>query len=443
MINLFEYYSQETKDLYDSLQRAGYSTPTIIINYDGFAPENVLSPYKYFMYGNEVLPENPRYFNQLEVPLFWEIKGTNSSGGVYNFDRKRANIYYTKPAHKRIVSEVDWLDNNNIVRSKDYYNKYGYKYANSIYSKDGELITTSYYKKDGFEVIVENHITQDIILNEENGIIKIFKSKLELLDYYIKLEKLNTDKIIYNNLSLPFLYSYNHSDKSGSDTLIWQEPIYDEIPGNMQLIFNSNATRTKNILISDKQVYNKVINLIDDSMKDKVHYLGYIYKFERENNNNPKILILTNSDQIERIEELLHNLPDFHFYIAAITEMSAKLLSLVKYSNVTLFQNVEQPMVKKLFANCDYYLDVNHSNEILNAIRTAFENNMLIYGFNNTIHNIKYIAENNIYSPENVLNMVESIKRARIDENYRKELLEKQKSHANVVSSEYYIKILE
>ncbi|MBF0714046.1 accessory Sec system glycosylation chaperone GtfB [Gemella sp. GH3] len=442
MINLFEYYSQETKDLHDSLQRSGYDNKTVVINYDGFAPENVSSPYEYFMYGNKEIPENPRYFNQIEVPLFWEIRGNNSYGEIYNFDNKKANIYYTTPTHKRIVSEVEWLDNNNIVRSKDYYNKYGYRYANSIYSKDGELITTSYYKEDGKEVIVENHITNDIILNEDQGKIKIFKSKLELLDYYIYMEKLTTDKIIYNNLSLPFLYSFNNADKSGNDTLVWQEPIHGELPGNMQLILNSTETRTKNILISDKQVYEKIMQLANEDAKEKIQYLGYVYNFVRENNNNPKILILTNSDQIEKIEDLLSELPDFHFYVAAITEMSPKLLSLVKYPNITLFQNVEQPIVKKLFANCDYYLDINYSNEILNAIRTAFENNMIIYGFNNTIHNNKYIAENNIYSPDNFINMVESIKKAKVYDSYRMQLLESQRLQASSVNPEHYKKVL-
>ncbi len=42
------------------------------------------------------------------------------------------------------------------------------------------------------------------------------------------------------------------------------------------------------------------------------HNIGYIYDYQRLNNMNPEALILTNSDQLEQIEQLLTQLPNVH-----------------------------------------------------------------------------------------------------------------------------------
>ena len=49
MIQLFDYYNQETQDLHDSLLAAGYDCPTIVIEANGFLPDNMISPYTYFL----------------------------------------------------------------------------------------------------------------------------------------------------------------------------------------------------------------------------------------------------------------------------------------------------------------------------------------------------------------------------------------------------------
>ena len=45
MIQLFDYYNQETQDLHDSLLAAGYACPTIVIEANGFLPDDMISPY--------------------------------------------------------------------------------------------------------------------------------------------------------------------------------------------------------------------------------------------------------------------------------------------------------------------------------------------------------------------------------------------------------------
>ena len=47
MINLFENYDSNTRELHESLKIAGYHPFTIVLNDDGFLPDEVTSPYQY------------------------------------------------------------------------------------------------------------------------------------------------------------------------------------------------------------------------------------------------------------------------------------------------------------------------------------------------------------------------------------------------------------
>ncbi|GFO50787.1 hypothetical protein ikelab_00620 [Lactococcus garvieae] len=48
MLNLFENYREEEKDLENSLKQAGYEQQTIVLNEDGYLPEHVTSPISFF-----------------------------------------------------------------------------------------------------------------------------------------------------------------------------------------------------------------------------------------------------------------------------------------------------------------------------------------------------------------------------------------------------------
>ena len=84
------------------------------------------------------------------------------------------------------------------------------------------------------------------------------------------------------------------------------------------------------------------------------------------------------------------------------------------------------------------YLDINISDEILNACRTAFENNMLILSFTNTCHSHRFIADSHIYSPENVSGMVDKIQSVLAHSSEMEAALARQKQAANQASLEQY-----
>ena len=105
-------------------------------------------------------------------------------------------------------------------------------------------------------------------------------------------------------------------------------------------------------------------------------------------------------------------MPDVTFRIAAVTEMSSKLLDMLRYPNVVLYQNASPQKIQELYQLSDIYLDINHSNELLQAVRQAFEHNLLILGFNQTVHNRLYIAPDHLFESSEVSALVETIKLA-------------------------------
>ena len=132
IVLLLDNYSSDSKKLHQSFQLAGYGYPAVVIEDDGFLPENVMWVYGFYLGDFKTvksLPGVPRYFNQITVPKYWENSRNNRSGSVHDKSRERGRIFYAEPTHKRLVKVVDWYDERGVVRSSDHYNRYGALYA--------------------------------------------------------------------------------------------------------------------------------------------------------------------------------------------------------------------------------------------------------------------------------------------------------------------------
>ena len=125
---LMDTYNEGSRSLHVSLKEAGYDCPAVVIEDDGFLPDGVMSVYGFFLGDfKAVLGEKarPKYFNEIRVPDYWEISGTNNNGKVQDLYKERGRIFYAEPKHKRLVKIVDWYDERGIVRSSDHYTRYG------------------------------------------------------------------------------------------------------------------------------------------------------------------------------------------------------------------------------------------------------------------------------------------------------------------------------
>ena len=95
MINLFEAFDKQTIVLYNSFKFSGMNRQTIVIEADGFLPEDVKTPYGFFA-ENENLPVKPLFFNQVKTPKFWLIEGNNNDAVIKDTGDIKARIIYKK-----------------------------------------------------------------------------------------------------------------------------------------------------------------------------------------------------------------------------------------------------------------------------------------------------------------------------------------------------------
>ena len=118
-------------------------------------------------------------------------------------------------------------------------------------------------------------------------------------------------------------------------------------------------------------------------------------------------LTLTNSQDLEGIEELVTALPDVVFHIAAWTDMGAKLTKLVVYDNVRLHPQIVPPVLEKLKRKTDIYLDIHQGSEVESILRDVRNFETPILSFSNTQHGM---YDQIVFDKENVNLMIEAIK---------------------------------
>lgn len=441
MIYVCQHYTQDSHDLRYALTTSQIPCVLIVLNDDGFLPQDAYCPFTHEIHQASE-PIKPLYYNQLPVPDYWEIEGHPQQAKVLNMGVVQAVIHYAKPTHFRVIHHVDWLDpKTGALRCTDRYNQYGWRFAQTIYDADATPTHTTYYTKDKREVVVENHCTGTVIVNEgtpDKPVVSMYPDRIAFIQANFKTQGFALEQLIYNSLGEPFLVAYGLPRTTESDILVWQEPIDEEVPGNMRLILNGQMPRPTRVLVQQRSVYERLMGLIPSEQQTICHYVGKRYPIKARHQFSQTILIYTNSDQIEHIDTLIQHLPTYQFHIAALTEMSSRLLALQAYSNVHLYANVSRARIEQLNQACAIYLDINHYDEILTAVRRAFEHEMLIMSFEETAHERAYVLESLLFKSEEVGNMIAMLKQIETDKTLMSQLLAQQYAQSDHQSQEAY-----
>ena len=382
MLLLVDSWNEKARLLRDTLLAAGITPRVVSVLTDGFLPEGVVSAYEDLIGGAGQLgeEERPLYFNEVKIPPYWEIRGTAQMAQILDYDVVRGRIFY-KDGTRRLVKIVDWVDRSGKVRSSDHYNKYGWRFAQTLLDADQRQISKTYYTKEGQDRITEDFRTGQILVTA-GGRIRSFPSKSAFILYYLQLIGAANEPVIYNSLSTPFFVSRHIG---GGNILFWQEEIGEDLPGNMKALLTEPGT-TSGIAVQSKAAYERIAQLLAGKERIPVLPAGFTYSFVRQNRSGNDALILTNSDQIRGLSEIAEALPELQLHVAALTEMSPKLLSLGELPNVHLYPNVKDKKAAQLFERCDYYLDINAGGEILDAVHQAFLNNMILLGYEDVAH---------------------------------------------------------
>lgn len=432
-IVLFDYYDTNSRKLFSSLKKAGFKGNAYVINETDFLPSDVSSFYQVIC--NRKQSGKPKFFNDIEIPDFWEIRGNNQIANVYDRQYVKANIIYSQNVSGRFVKMVEWYDDNKVIRIQDHYDAGGNLYAKTTMNKEGKPIIKAYFDEQGREIITENLITGNIVVTLD-GKDYIFNDKIDFVLFALKEVEQAAGDLLINSLSTPFFVSLRWKRENVKDILFWQENVRDDIPGNMQIILNDHSQVDK-IFVQQKDSYEKLIEL--GASKDKVLLKGYIYDFRKQNGYSKNILICTNSDQIVKIKELVSELSEYTFHIVAITEMSSTLLSLGDFKNVFLYPAATNTKIEELYKKCDIYLDINKGIEILSSLEKAFLYNQLIYAFKETLHDKNYVAAENIFEAENHIEMIKKIRIDWQDKEHTDKAIEQQKKYALSEDDKMYL----
>lgn len=443
MINLFYSYNQQAQDLHYSLQAAGYEQPTVVIRDGGFLPEQVASPLKFLLdQAGSVFQGRPRYFNEIDLPEYWEIKANSQNGEILDHGQVRGKIEYCRQDRRRLVAKVKWLDLKGTVRAIDHYNQWGWKFAVTSCDAKGNEAMTSFFASSGQEVLVHNHFTGDYIYNAPDGRIVSFRDVNQLVAYFLQASDYDASSIAFNSLGTCLFSAMQVKPKPDKNLLFWQEISQGGVPDNMRYLLAGNLKRTK-VIVQDQAEYQKLVSQLDRETAKRVFFLGQIYPFKRENRHRSRALIFTNSDQIEGLKQLVEALPELHFDVAAVTEMSSRLLNFGKYENVSLYPVVRDADVAELLKTDDIYLDINYANEILNAGRQAFENNMAVFAFRDTMHAPSYTAPENVFAAGDAEGLVHELKAILADQAAFDAVLKRQHEFAGAESPEHYRQVLD
>lgn len=441
MILLIDVYNNDSFMLHTSVLASQVKCTAISVMDNGFLPEDVRSPYMETIGQREDAAPAPLYFDKLIVPRFWEIKDAGGKSEIWDGNALKGRILYIEPTHKRYVSVVEWLDGERKVILREHYNQWGRLFAKSFPDNSGRDVIKQYFDRNGKLVLSENNVTGTISMFQD-GREYIFKSRAEFVTDYICRNHWENERILYNSLSTPFFVSniLKKQGRKNGDVLFWHEEIRGEIPGNMKLILDGDTTRTDKIFAL-KESSIRALSRIRVEMR-RFSKLGYVHPFLRENEGRREILIMTNSDQVEKISKIAESLPGFHFHIAALTTMSDRLLRLSRLSNVRLYPNIHYNEAETLFGACDFYLDINRGSEILNAIQKAFFNNMLILAFRETAHKKEYVSNRNTFGINQCEEMIKVLRQAGEDASFLEGCLKAQKKHARVETPERFQKAL-
>ena len=142
-------------------------------------------------------------------------------------------------------------------------------------------------------------------------------------------------------------------------------------------------------------IASKALKGVENQGQDQIQ----VYKKE--------LLTLTNSDSLERIKELIQALPDCFFHIAAYSDMSDRLISLLSFENVRLHRLVLPIPLKQLAVACDFYLDINHDHKFLDFLEMIEKQGKTIFAFETT--QTEGITER-VFATDKYQEMIEAIR---------------------------------
>ena len=379
---------------------------------------------------NDVLKEKDRYYAFIDIPQYWSVRADGLNGAIYDNKTKKANIYFKNPIEKRMVSRVEWIDRNNTVYKVDYYNKYGYMYCSENVS-GGNVTVREFYDRNGDIKVLEQTGPKTYTTFGTRISPKSYRGFADYLEAYLKYNKIYDENIWLTSDEILNKFAWDYGNFKIS--YLPQNRL------NSDLTVITQTNTAFRILCSEEQQ----VNWYKENSNYKCDRLYSYLENNKSKFGRKEAFIITESDQLEYIEQLINDFPEITFHIAASTIMSDKLTRLDINNNVELYPCITEQKRKELFERCDIYLDINHYRELYNAVNEAMVNNMIILAFDNTAHSKELYPMGNIFESSNYVKMKETLKNIITSQTIFNEYIDRQKKQlkqlaAKVVMGEVY-----
>ena len=363
MILIVDTYTQDYRALKESMDVIGKECHIVSFSHIRSEAEDEFSIYEYFINKtkNEKLDEKSLYYAFINMPYLWAVRADGVNGAIYDRNYKKAEIYFTEPIERRNVLRIEWMDEEDKVYRVDHYNRYGDKFC-SEYNCNGITQSREFYNHSQQLVLLEQVMEGIITLFQNGKIIKRFVDYSEFLQAYLNDTGIQDVSIMFGNEK------------------IWKR------------FKNTNMEVLKVLDVDHNKVY-------------------WYNKIKSENKfGNREAFILTGTDQVESLEELIQTFPNIQFHIAAHTLMSEKLLKLKSYGNVLLYPAISRTVSEDLFEKCGLYLDINHWGEIYDAVPMAAIHGLLIMAFDTTVHHRELTLSEHIFKTTEIEQMKQTLR---------------------------------
>lgn len=429
MIYFADRCTEKVKRLRKTLDCLEAAVEIMVLEDDGFLPKGISSPYEYYVSKQncEQHAERELHYDLLQLPEGWNIwpDGMSAQGkhmGVYHMGHERAAIYFremqpsyeanlAEPLENRIVQCIEWCMEDGRIYRVDFYNKYGLKYASEFRDIDGTVESKVFYSDRNREVIVE-YPENDVVTLLERGAVKaFFNSRKEFIEHFIS-EVTADEKMA--------LFIQDHEMLEALD-----------IKPNVERAWGLALCTDDDLLF---QYENR-------GGKNGCRFYE-IPEYYPVNGAKNEALILTRYDQIEKIEELTQELPEVTFHIGANTVMSDRLMDLEKLGNVKLYPGLSQDVLDELWEKCDFYLDINLYGEIRDAVNVAQQKNLLVMGFENTIHHKELLVKECVYPSQEYKKMALDIRHILQNPEWMQELLAMQQRNKKEIYKRINIPVI-
>lgn len=318
---------------------------------------------------------------------------------------------------------VEWLDEKGRALSRDYYQENGWRYKQDILDEEGKSSFIHYYSPENILLMIED-VENHLFTVFENEVTRIYNEQ-ELWKNCLSRINITNERVVVGGQRIA--------------QLLEKEDLLGCYLGKE--ILNENEIQNWLSYVECLYIYHYSV-FQSLPYNEKVYHLSPLYPFKNTRNGH-RALIVTHTQEVEKIETLVEQLPMLEFHIAAITAMGGRLTNLSEKENVFLYPGIIESQYRALLETCTIYFDINHNIEILNSVEESLENGLLLFGFEETCHRKDFICSEHLYFSDDISCMIEDLKKIIFSEEEYDSAIQRQLQFIHASSKDCYKKVFQ